>query len=111
VAARGSHDVVRLEVPNAKLLITPHSPLACGFFRSQSGMKLPLPITPVAGLTTPTASTHGRLVFVAIAFDGDSVVNQPPPRPIRCPPEEAFSAVLPFATTSYATPTRGVRSS
>src|SRR5688572_27089396 len=90
-SSAGSNDVLLRAVPKLALENTPHSPLATGSSRLQSGTKLPL------------VSFQTRLVVESVASDATGLgasVSPVSPMPSRYLLSDTFTAVLPLPVTS-----------
>src|SRR5580704_16688504 len=95
-----------LVCPKFRLEIGPHSPLASGLRRLQSGTKFPLRGSP----TGKKLSFQTRLTWFTDAFTGLASEAIPVVRDSTYRPTLAFTAVLPFPNKSHAAPNRGSRS-
>src|SRR5437867_2383929 len=100
---------MKLLVPKFWFAHAPHSRLAAGFKRLQSGTRFPLRGSPAG---KKLVSFHDRVVLVARRTTGLSSYSPPPPGPFatNCVylPRLTFTAVLPVPNTSYTKLIRGV---
>src|SRR5258705_2542610 len=87
-------------LPNAGFAIAPHSPLASGLTRLQSGTKLRF------------ASAHERVVLVTSVLSGlgSAASGEPAASFCRYLFRLTFTAVFPFPVGSTLRPRRGLRS-
>src|SRR6185503_11243080 len=98
VNASAPSRVSLVDKPNRAVDSGPHSPLAAGSTRSQSGTKLAL------------VSAHVRLALFTCWFAGCQSCARLAPTSVTYRPSVAFTAVLPLPNRSYAAPSRGLRS-
>src|SRR5262245_57387230 len=89
------YEVIRRVRPNAGFSMAPHSALAVGSARLQSGLKLRL------------LSVHVRAVLVEIAEIGLFARAVTLGSQVTYRPTVPFTAVLPLPNRSYAAPSRG----
>ena len=94
-------------MPKLRLLpvTAAHSPLAFGFSRSQLTTRSPLPPAATAAFQPRFATLRTIVAPGFVDVYGESFAAY-----ARYLPQFILSAVFPLPKTSYATPTRGVRS-